>query len=100
MSTGSPTSVGQIRLEQPALSPVSAAEIIEWIRAQMALGDLTNLRFHAIPARGLAQTLFRSDAAAIYSPDAGVPKRPYRPTLSMGNEALPILGFAVRLRLG
>jgi len=42
-SAGSPASVGEIRLEQPTLSPVSAAEIIEWIRAQMAPGDLTNL---------------------------------------------------------
>jgi len=39
----SPTSVGKIRLGELTLSPVSAAEIIEWIRAQMALGDLTNL---------------------------------------------------------
>ena len=35
--------MGEIRLEELTPSPVSAAEIIEWIRAQMALGDFTNL---------------------------------------------------------
>jgi hypothetical protein len=40
---GSATLVGETRLEQPTLSPVSAAETMEPIRAQMALGDLTNL---------------------------------------------------------
>ena len=91
--------MAEIRLEELTLSPVSAAEIIEWICAQMALGDLTNLESSSAapgPAKlarwttaDFAQSQladsrrpFSDPAPRPYtSPDAGVPKgriaRPY-----------------------
>ena len=49
------------------------SQVLQHLAGQV--GAVDHRRFRAIPARGLAQTLFRSDAAAIYFARCGCPKK-------------------------